>query len=168
LTRIKATLLVSGILAANDQPWSLPMTMNDAKSHLAQRVGKQLVDWYSDLRTRHEDERTLSGLDADSRRQLASDCNVNFDTLLEVVRAGPRGADEMVDMLKALHIDPADLQAHLPELFRDMQVTCATCQDKGRCRHDLQDGSAPVTFADYCGNAPALNVMRAEPPLLRD
>jgi Family of unknown function (DUF6455) len=144
------------------------MTMNDAKSHLAQRVGKQLVDWYSELRTRHDDERALNSLDADSRRELVADCNVNFDTLLEVVRAGRHGADEMVEMLKALHIDPADLQAHLPELFRDMQVTCATCQDKGRCRHDLQDGSAPVNFADYCGNAPALNVMRAEPPLLRD
>ncbi|MCO5730667.1 DUF6455 family protein [Rhizobium sp. SSA_523] len=144
------------------------MTMNDATSHLAQRVGKQLVDWYSDLRTRHADEDALMQLDPDGRRQLAADCNVNFETLLAVVRAGAHGADEMVEMLKALHIDPADLEAHLPALFRDMQVTCATCEDKSRCRHELKDGTAPVHFADYCANAPALNVMRAEPPLLRD
>ncbi|WP_137132982.1 DUF6455 family protein [Rhizobium sp. FY34] len=144
------------------------MTMNDAKSHLAQRVGKQLVDWYSDLRMRNEDERVLANLDPESRRQLAQDCSVSVETLIEVVRAGRHGADEMIEMLKALRIDPADLQAHRPDLFRDMQVTCATCQDKGRCHHDLDQGTAPVNFADYCGNAPVLTAMRSEPPQLRD
>lgn len=144
------------------------MTMNDATSHLGQRVRKQLVDWYSDLRIRHEEERSLINLDAESRRKLAEDCNIAIDQLLDVVRAGPHGADEMEKMLKALHIDPVDLQTQLPELFRDMQVTCATCGHKGRCRHELDDGSAAVTFGEYCANAQALNVMRAEPPLLRD
>ena len=144
------------------------MTMNDAKSHLGKQVGRQLVDWYSDLRARREEERTLVNLDPELQRQLANDCSVNFDTLLEVVRAGRHGADEMIEMLKALHIDPADLEAHMPDLFRDMQVTCATCPDKERCRHDLRNGSAPVTFADFCANAPALDTMRAEPPLLRE
>lgn len=143
------------------------MTMNDAKSHLAQRVGKQLVDWYSDLRMRNEDERVLANLDPESRRQLAQDCSVSVETLIEVVRAGRHGADEMIDILKALRIDPADLQAHRPDLFRDMQVTCATCKDKERCHHDLEQGTAPVNFTDYCGNAPILASMQSEPPLLR-
>ncbi len=144
------------------------MTMNDAKSHLAQRVGKQLVDWYSDLRVRHEDERAWSTLIRKAAGSWPPIATSTSTTLWKWCAAVPHGADEMIEMLKALLIDPADLQAHLPDLFRDLQVTCATCQDKGRAGTTLKDGTAPVKLCDYCANAPALNVMRAEPPLLRE
>jgi hypothetical protein len=143
-------------------------TMTETASNLAHRVGERLVHWYQDLRTRIEDENDFLSLDPETRRQLAQDCSINPDTLLKIVRAGPHGADEMERLLAALNIDAKELQAHLPEMFREMQVNCATCKDKGRCRHDLHAGVAQTAFADYCVNADELNTLRTAAPALQE
>ncbi|MDO1581806.1 DUF6455 family protein [Rhizobium oryzicola] len=142
--------------------------MTETASPLAQRVGERLANWYSEFRTRLEEENALLNLDAESRRQLAEDCSVSADTLLQIVRAGPNGAAEMEKLMKALHLDSAELQTHSPDVYREMQINCATCRDKGRCRHDLENHTAPVTFSEYCVNTAILNRLQAETPLMEE
>jgi hypothetical protein len=69
-------------------------------------------------------------------------------------------------MMKALNIDPAAVQSSDPRLFHDMQIVCAECEAKGRCRKHLADGSAASTYSGYCGNAEMMSELRAEPEML--
>ena len=142
--------------------------MTENAANLAHRVGERLATWYSEFRTRLEEENAFLTLDAETRRQLAEDCSVSPDTLLQIVRAGPNGADEMEKLMKALHLDAEELHKHSPDVYREMQVNCATCRDKGRCRHDIENHTAPVTFSEYCVNTAILNALQAETPLMQE
>lgn len=108
----------------------------------------------------------IGTLDEDTIRRIAGDCGVSADQLVQLAKAGPHGADEMLAMMRALNIDPVEVELRYRAQFRDMQVNCANCSSKKKCRHDLASGEAPANFDSYCHNADHLNGMRAEPELL--
>ena len=94
--------------------------------------------------------------------------NIAAHAGIETEREDPKpvNADEMPFMMQALNIDPVDVETNDPEGFRAMQGACATCANKGGCRSDLKDGTAPERYLSYCNNADLLNALRADPEML--
>lgn len=140
--------------------------MDIAETGISKGVLARLFQWCSDAWEQAGEAEMLANLDERVFHDLARDCGVTPDQLLQLVKAGPHAADEMPEMMRALNIDPAAVKLQDALLFRDMQVTCGNCAAKGRCRNDLALNTAGAHFRDYCGNAPTLNALRAEPELL--
>jgi hypothetical protein len=65
--------------------------------------------------------------------------------------------------MAALHIEVDAAREAYPAMVREMQVNCATCGDKGTCRHALEDGTAPALVTTFCPNAEELLELAKRP-----
>lgn len=134
--------------------------------------GTSVIDkisaWWAERRHRREELSQLSTLSSSEIAEIAADCGFSTETLLSLVRAGPNATDEMNEMMQALSLDPDAVQASHPQLFREMQVVCSGCGEKGTCRQHLEQGTARDTFAGYCNNAQSLDALRAPSDALAD
>ncbi|MGZ5805374.1 MAG: DUF6455 family protein, partial [Xanthobacteraceae bacterium] len=72
---------------------------------------------------------------------------------------GPHAHDELPKMLKALGIDQNALAKTQPLVLRDMERTCAQCDHKRQCDHDLAAGTATKHYEEYCGNALTIDAL---------
>ncbi len=140
--------------------------MNTLVNDPARTVFTRLMDWFAKGWQSSAEADMIASLDEFTIQSIAHDCGISPDHLIELAKAGPHAADEMIEMMKALNIDPAEVELRLRNQFRDMQITCAHCASKGECRKDLATGAASENFAHYCGNESALNALRANPDFL--
>lgn len=115
----------------------------------------RFVDWLKHRRELSEIRR-MNRTDFDL---IAQDLRVLPEELDRLVEAGPHSADEMPKMLEALGIDMENLERTQPLLVRDMQRVCSLCRDKAHCHGDLNAGTAPEHYKEYCPNAPAIDVL---------
>ncbi|MGR6431274.1 DUF6455 family protein [Rhizobium sp. PAMB 3182] len=134
--------------------------MTNAQHKILDRIS----EWWETRPARQSSE--LAGLCEFDLERLARDCGLPTSDFLELARKPPNAAAEMPEMMRALNIDPVEVELEHPAEFRNMQATCALCPSKAKCRRDLGHGRADQNFDSYCGNADALNGMRAEPDLL--
>jgi len=74
-------------------------------------------------------------------------------------RKGPHASDELPKLLKALAIDEKALWRTQPLLLRDMARVCTLCQNKPQCDRDLDDGTSPEHYEQYCLNASTIQVL---------
>ncbi|CDZ27658.1 DUF6455 family protein [Neorhizobium galegae] len=126
----------------------------------------RLKRWCSATWTAINEAKLLASLDDETVKLLAQDNALSAQELRELIAKGPHAADEMLALMKLLNIDPEEARLEEPAEFRDMNITCAHCGEKTRCRRELADGSAASDFASYCGNADVLDDMRNRPELL--
>jgi hypothetical protein len=142
------------------------MTLNlaDPVRHTMQ----QILSWFAQGFEASTETDILANLDQAQIEALAEDCGLSSHQLLALVKAGPHAADEMPEVMRALNIDPNEVDYQMRKLFRDMQIACSSCQSKEQCRRDLQRGTIDETFIDYCNNADSLNALRARPEVLMD
>jgi hypothetical protein len=92
--------------------------------------------------------------------RLAQDFGIPLSELRAISLKGPDGAKELLQMLKALDIDPAVLNRLQPAVMRDLQHHCCTCDHKRECRDDLAAGRAGETYHDFCSNAETLDAVK--------
>lgn len=140
----------------------MTLTIADPVRHTVQQV----LSWFAQGIEHATQTDMLAGLSDAEVEALADDCGISAHQLLALVKAGPHAADEMPAMMRALNIDPAEVEYRMRRVFRDMQINCAQCQSKETCREHLRQGKAQLTFVDYCSNADTLNVLRANPDVL--
>lgn len=140
--------------------------MNTIVNDPSRTVLSRLVDWFAKGWESSAEAEMIASLDSNTIRSIAHDCGISADQLVELAKAGPHAADEMIEMMKALNIDPAEVEVRLRSQFRDMQINCAHCASKGECRRDLGAHAAAENFAHYCGNADHLNALRANPEFM--
>ncbi len=140
--------------------------MNTVVSDPTRTVLSRLVDWFAKGWESSAEADMIASLDQFTINNIAHDCGISPDQLIELAKAGPHAADEMIEMMRALNIDPAEVEVRLRNQFRDMQITCAHCASKGECRKDLGAHTASENFGHYCGNASDLNALRANPEFL--
>jgi hypothetical protein len=129
-------------------------------------MSRRFLAWCADAWSAAAEAEELAMLDEETIQQISKDCAIAPDDLLQLVKAGPHAADEMIEMMRALNIEESDVAVLHPALFREMQLTCTKCRSKTRCRNDLEARVAGQEFSGYCGNAPNLNAIRADPDLL--
>ena len=90
---------------------------------------------------------------------IARDMGLTSGELLSITAKGPRAADELPRLLRALGVDPVKLASEGPGTMRDLQRICITCGHKGQCQHDLAKGTAASHYREYCPNAISLDAL---------
>jgi len=121
------------------------MTGQDAVSALLDRVR----DWW-----RRQGE--LSVLGNMEIGRVAEDLRISTDTLRDLVARGPEAANLLYERMQALGISKADVDKAAQGVMRDMQRTCACCNEKGVCEKDLADRPDDPVWKNYCPNAVTL------------
>lgn len=142
--------------------------MNIATNDAARGAVSRILDWMAKGWERASEAEMIASLDDESIREIAHDCGIRPDQLIALAKAGPHAADEMPAMMRALGIDPMEVETHYREQFRAMQIDCSNCTSKGECRRDLNAGTAAQHFNEYCANAADLSSLRASPDMLVD
>jgi hypothetical protein len=92
--------------------------------------------------------------------RLAHDCGIPLDDLRAIAKKGPNAARELVDMLKALNIDPDALDRLHPAVMRDLQHHCCLCDNKAECHDELASGHAAENYGEFCVNADTLAALK--------
>jgi hypothetical protein len=128
----------------------------------------RLLGWLSKAYEGACEADVIATLDDDTIRRIAGEWGMQPDQLLELAKAGPHAADEMPLMMKALGIDPMEVESRFRAMFHQMQVNCSHCGHKAECRRDLSTGAVANEFNSYCNNAVELGVLRATPQVLAE
>jgi hypothetical protein len=130
-------------------------------------ITAKILSWWKTRKELHGQMDELLSLGDTEIAEIAADCGISRDQLIKVVQAGPHAADEMVELMRALNIDPDAVQSGETHLFHDMQLTCTECRTKEECRRHLNDGTVADTYNRYCANSAILNELRAEPEMMK-
>lgn len=131
------------------------MTAHSSSRLSSRSVVDRLIDWLQQRREIGE----LEQLDALEFNRLATELHMAPADLDALVRRGPRAADEMPELLRALGFDEASIAAIQPAQRQDMERTCAGCQHKAICDHDLAAGTSAAHYASYCNNADEIDAL---------
>ena len=127
-----------------------------------ERVLNSVADWVSNYRDSFGQASGLGRCDSEEVMQIANDLGVTPAELRELSAKGPGSADLLLKMLVALGVDPKAVSTKEPLVMRDLQRLCTTCGDKGRCAHELADGTAAAHFHEFCPNAFTLDALFAD------
>ena len=111
-----------------------------------------VTEWWQRKREERRALHELLALPQETLAELAADCGLSADTLVELTRAGPHAADEMNTMMDALGIDAGKVEAQDRATFADLRVNCARCDQKSACRSSLAEGTAFLSFNEFCNN----------------
>ena len=107
-------------------------------------------DWIKARAVRDNELAAMSYVDL---QYLAADLGIAEADLRDIV---PRVADNsplMNTMMRARGLDPEAVRGSFSALVRDMEVTCARCQETRTCRRELASGAAAAHCHDFSANA---------------
>jgi uncharacterized protein YjiS (DUF1127 family) len=107
-----------------------------------------LLGWFQRRRQSAE----LAAMDGYDTGRIAADLGISVDDLMAVAGQSRDDIDLMTRMLAEHGLSRASIEAELPELARGLALTCAKCNCKGECEHDLEAGRAKDNAARYCPN----------------
>jgi hypothetical protein len=117
------------------------------------------LDWWQGARSRWARLHELDRLSSDDIDRLAQDVGMNSSDFLRIATQ-PDGAAELLRRrLASLNLDPEDVRKLSPLLLRDLQRTCAMCEEKERCAADLGESSDTVGWDSYCPNSGTLRTL---------
>jgi hypothetical protein len=123
------------------------------------RLVQRVTDWLSRWRAIDRDRTALA--DRVLTEEMARDVGIgSASELMELIGQGPGSARLLNDMAETLNVPLADLARSQAGLVRTLEVNCSRCSDKNRCRHELRDGTAALSFHTFCPNAYALDGLR--------
>ena len=117
------------------------------------------ADWVNNCRSTMGHGAGLARCDRNELMKIAQDLGVSPGELRTLSSRGPEAADLVQKMLQALGVDPKALSQTDPLVMRDLQRLCTTCADKGRCAHELAEGTAAAHFHEFCPNAFTLEAL---------
>ena len=129
-------------------------------------LASRIMRWCSDAWEAATETDMIGRLDDQTLQELARDCAVTPDQLLQLTRSGPHAADQMAALMLAINIDPAEVARLYPVQYRDMQINCSMCGSKDRCRRDLDAQVLEREYVHYCGNADHLKMLQRDEPFL--
>ena len=92
----------------------MDMLVNDS----ARTVFARLAGWFAKGWESSAEADMIASLDDFTIQGIAHDCGISPDQLIELAKAGPHAADEMIRMMKALNIDPAEIELRLRNHIR--------------------------------------------------
>jgi len=76
--------------------------------------------------------------------------------LEDMVARGPDAANLLYERMRALGISRPDVEHAASGLMRDLERTCACCNEKGVCAKDLTKRPNDPGWKNYCPNAVSL------------
>ncbi len=102
----------------------------------------------------------LAGIDRNELQRMAGEFGMSVHDLEHLVARGPHAADQLHERMHALGIARADVEHVARGLMRDLERSCACCNDKDACKHDLAQRPDDPAWQDYCPNATSLESVR--------
>ena len=133
--------------------------METSAAHHEPGLLARALDWIKAYNARQQE---LGRLSRDDIAVMASDLGLSTSDLCDVL---PRGSDNtllMDRMLEARGLDPEEVHRSLTPLLRDLELTCTRCAATGRCRRELQAGTAAQHAHDFCPNADTVDNLLEE------
>jgi len=118
-----------------------------------------IANWVNKYRRLYDRHGDLGQCSRDEVMRIANDLAVPPTELRALAAKGPASADLLEKMLIALRVDPTALAQSNPAVMRDLQRLCVACGQKGRCQHELTEGTAVEHFRDFCPNAFTLDAL---------
>ena len=109
----------------------------------------RIRDWW-----RRQEE--LNALDNREIGRIAQDLRLSTGTLRNLVARGPDAANLLYERMRALGISKVDVNDAAEGVMRDLQRTCACCNEKGVCEKDLAERPDDPVWKSYCPNAVTL------------
>lgn len=98
----------------------------------------------------------LRGIDNEHLETLLNECAGTTDP------TGVENADKvrnLVMLLRSLDIDPNAIRASAPETMQTLEAACSGCTERSRCDSELAQGTAALTFPEFCPNVQRLNTL---------
>ena len=106
----------------------------------------------------HHDE--LGSIDHQELERIAGEVGMTARDLEHLVARGPHAADLLLERMHTLGITRADVERVSQGLMRDLERTCACCNDKGTCSRDLASRPDDDAWRHYCPNAVSLESIK--------
>ncbi len=98
----------------------------------------------------------LADIDRREVDRIAEELGMTADDLQDLVARGPHAADRLHERLRLLGLSRTDVERAAHGLMRDLERTCACCNEKGTCDKDLKHRPDDSGWTDYCPNAVSL------------
>jgi hypothetical protein len=98
----------------------------------------------------------LAGINPGELDRVAADLGMSARALKGLVARGPDAANLLYERMHALGISKADVDHAAQGVMRDLQKTCACCNEKGVCEKDLAKHPDDPVWKTYCPNAVTL------------
>jgi uncharacterized protein YjiS (DUF1127 family) len=135
--------------------------MEDAMSHAEERetAGGALTaahQFLTRLREWWRRRSELETMDPEELELIAKDLGMTGRELKELAARGPDAAHLLDERMRVLGLTRADVERVVRGLMRDMERTCACCDEKGVCEKDLAARPGDTAWEGYCPNAVAL------------
>jgi hypothetical protein len=123
----------------------------------AQPAERTLIERLTDWLQRRRSIGEMDLLDAAEFTRIAGELGLAPRELDALVHRGPRAADEMPKVLRALGFTEEAITRIQPPQRQHMERACSLCQHKAECGKDIAVGSVAEHFESYCNNADAIN-----------
>jgi hypothetical protein len=131
------------------KPGELGPTLKGTVDHLLARWR----EWW-----RRGDE--LSQFDRAELERIAGDLGMTAHDLEDLTARGPRAADLLYERMQAIGIGRVDVERIAFGLMRDLEKTCARCEQKKVCENDLTERPSDPAWKEYCPNAVSLESVK--------
>jgi hypothetical protein len=110
----------------------------------------RVLDW---VRARCGAGDELASMSREEIRDLASDLSLSEGDLVALSASLNDNTALMEGMMRARGFDPASVRQSFGTLMRDVERVCSRCRSTGRCRRELDAGTAAAHAHEYCPNA---------------
>ena len=110
----------------------------------------RVLDW---LRARCGAGDELAAMSREEIRDLASDLSLSESDLVALSASLNDNTALMEGMMRARGFEPDRLRQSFGPLMRDVERVCSRCRSTGRCRRELDAGTAAAHAHEYCPNA---------------
>lgn len=122
------------------------------------RFLERLGGWWRQRRDRCA---VITALDHCGRREVARiprEVGVEGGDLRVLAGKWPDGASLLARRIAGLGLDPADMGRTEPQIMRDLQRGCSTCDNERACGHDLDHNPDSPAWQEYCPNVDTFGV----------
>jgi hypothetical protein len=110
----------------------------------------RVLDW---VRARCGTGDELAAMSREEIRDLASDLSLSESDLVALSTSMADNTVLMEGMMRARGFDPEQLRQSFGTLLRDVERVCSRCRATGRCRRELDAGTAAAHAHEFCPNA---------------
>lgn len=118
--------------------------------------------WWREPLAQPESSSTRRDRDRRELGALASDFGLSVEELTEIVRKGPKAADEIVAVLGELGLDSDGLKAKRPHQFSTLLEVCIKCDTKKACRRAIEGHTVDRDLSAICENYDTISELRLE------
>ena len=122
-----------------------------------------LRQWWRNWKTARSSGAELRCFAEDEVERMAQEIGTSAAELRQLAKRGPDSANLLLQRMAALDLDPNEVAAREPAMFRDLQRVCTMCESRGRCARELACNPDSPLWEEHCLNVETLKALGALP-----